>query len=98
VRGSAPPANSRRMEDGRYEIRWPARGQQQYVFELARTPAFMPVLANIRVASAGGVIVGPFDVPGTYHWRSRELVAAEGEAASVHEGSFEVPAPPVAGR
>ena len=98
VRGSAPPANSRRMEDGRYEIRWPARGQQQYVFELARTPAFMPVLANIRVASAGGVIVGPFDVPGTYHWRSRELVAAEGEAASVHEGSFEVPAPPAAGR
>lgn len=89
----AAEAGVRRMDDGRYEISWPARPGQRYAFELARTPAFAPALVSEPALYGGGALVGPLDVPGRYHWRSRE-VTTPGAEATVFEGSFDVPAQP----
>ena len=88
-----PRSSVQRMSDGRYEIRWPARAGQRYAFELARTPAFAPPLVSEPVVFGGGVVVGPLDTPGPYHWRSRELATGADAPGGVQEGSFEVPAP-----
>ena len=90
----AAQAGVRRMDDGRYEISWPARPGQRYAFELARTPAFAPALVSEPALYGGGALVGPLDMPGRYHWRSREITTSGGEAM-VFEGSFDVPAPPL---
>ena len=92
VAGSMPRSSVQRMSDGRYEIRWPARPGQRYLFELARTPAFAPVLVSEPVVFGGGVVVGPLETPGPYHWRSRELTQGTDAPSGVQEGSFEVPA------
>jgi len=91
IAADATPAGVRRMDDGRYEISWPARPGQRYAFELARTAAFAPALASEPVLYGGGVLVGPLDMPGRYHWRGREI-KAPGAQPMVFEGSFEVPA------
>lgn len=79
---------ARLLPDGRVEIRWPVRAGQQHDFELARTPDFAPLLGAEAAVGSGGVTVGPFDVPGRYHWRARALDPAEPSFS----GSFDVPA------
>ncbi|MDQ8023982.1 MAG: FecR domain-containing protein [Moraxellaceae bacterium] len=92
VRGSPPRSGIQRLSDGRYEIRWPARPGQHFAFELASDPAFAPLLASEPDVSGGSVIVGPFESPGLYHWRSHELVPDSETAGAANEGSFDVPA------
>lgn len=98
VAGGLSISTVRRMSDGRYEIRWPARPGQRYSFELARTPAFAPPLVNEPALFSGGVIVGPFEIPGPYHWRSRELTEGTDMPGAVNQGSFEVPAQTIKSR
>ena len=90
----AAQAGVRRMDDGRYEISWPARPGQRFAFELARTPAFAPALVSEPALYSGGALVGPLEVPGRYYWRSREITTP-GAEAMVFEGSFDVPAQPL---
>ena len=93
-RGNPPRGGIQRLSDGRYEIRWPARPGQRFAFELANNPAFSPVMANEPDVSGGSAIVGPFESPGLYHWRSRELPQNSENPGAANEGSFEVPASP----
>ncbi|AIY41678.1 hypothetical protein LT85_2520 [Collimonas arenae] len=83
------------LGDGRYKIRWPGRSGQTFRFELARTAAFSPLLAQDPAFYGTTVTVGPFVVPGKYYWRSTDIStgAADSAAALSFSGSFEVPAP-----
>jgi ferric-dicitrate binding protein FerR (iron transport regulator) len=78
---------TRTLPDRRVEIRWPALAGRRYSFELARTSSFAPVLLSQPVADSGGVVVGPFAVPGGYHWRAQALDTEEPPFV----GGFEVP-------
>jgi hypothetical protein len=83
----AGASTTRALPDGQIEIRWPAHAGQQYTFELSRTASFSPVLLSQPVAQSGGVIVGPFAVPGGYYWRALVLDSEERPFG----GGFEVP-------
>ncbi|MFJ2990736.1 FecR domain-containing protein [Collimonas sp. NPDC087041] len=74
--------------NGLYDIRWPSRAGQRFMFEMARTERFSPLLAHQLVSDASGVTVGPLLVPGRYYWRSREVPDNSDEPASNTAASF----------
>ena len=92
VSASETQTSVRRLDDGRYEIRWPTRLGQRYEFDLARTPTFVPLLASEASLFGAGALVETLSAPGRYYWRARET-PAPGIEPQVFEGSFDVPAP-----
>jgi len=83
--------SSMQMADGRVDIRWPAQLGRHHRFELSRAKNFDPVLAS-ETPVFDGVTVGPFNVTGTYYWRSRAIEAAGTAESAVFQGSFDIPA------
>lgn len=92
-----PPevAHTRRLPDGRYEVRWPGADQGAYRFVLSRRPDFSLRLVEETVVNKPGVTVGPLTLPGRYYWYGEALAPEGNPTPAAASGSFDVPNTPL---